>query len=80
MYRQAASAASSMDWPARLASPDPLAPHQSPSHAFSSGVAVGRQRTSRPKAVARARLALAVWGEPRSAKSTLCPPRQAWLT
>ena len=80
MYRQAASAESSIDWPARLANPEPLAPRQRPSHAFSSGVAVGSQRTCRPRAVARARLATAVWGAPRSAKRTTCQPRQAWRT
>jgi hypothetical protein len=80
MYRQAASAASSMDGPARLASPEPFAPRQRPSHAFSSGVAVGSQRSPRPKAVARGRLAVAVWGEPRSAKRPMCQPRPAWRT
>jgi hypothetical protein len=80
MYPHAASAASSMAWLARLANPNPLAPRQSPSQAFNSGVAVGNQRVSIPNAVASARLALAVWGEPRSTKSTMCQPRQAWRT
>jgi hypothetical protein len=80
MDPHAASAASSMAWWARLARPDPWAPRQSPSQAFNSGVAVGSQRSSIPTAVASARLAVAVWGEPRSTQSPRCQPRQARRT
>jgi hypothetical protein len=79
--RHAASAASSMDWQARWASPELLAPRHSPSHAFTSGVVVGSQHVSIPSAGTSARLVFAVWrGAPIDKEDNMpAPPGLAHL-
>lgn len=77
----ASVAASKDSWMARggtLANTVCLACRQSGSVGFSSGQAVGSQRSARRRSWAHRRLAPAVCGEPLSRKSTMDHPRQ-WL-